>query len=86
MLVQRAERHFMQRERTTKRRIRSLLHPSLNAYQMPIRHHYRFTGAKSWETEAFPDKHNSPFRAYDSSHTIGGAVMGLDPNTSVLNR
>jgi len=44
------------------------------------------SGAKSWETVAFPDQHNSPFRAYDSSHTIGGAVMGLDPATSVLNR
>ncbi|GBR68494.1 GMC family oxidoreductase [Gluconobacter kanchanaburiensis] len=44
------------------------------------------TGAKSWETVSFPDKHNSPFRPYDSSHTIGGAVMGLDPATSVLNR
>jgi gluconate 2-dehydrogenase alpha chain len=46
----------------------------------------KVSGASSWETEAFPDKHNSPFRAYDSSHTIGGAVMGLDPATSVLNR
>lgn len=42
-------------------------------------------GARSWETVAFPAQHNSPFRAYDSSHTIGGAVMGTDPGTSVLN-
>lgn len=44
------------------------------------------SGAKSYETVSFPDQANSPFRAYDSSHTIGGAVMGLDPATSVLNR
>ncbi|WP_414439734.1 GMC family oxidoreductase [Burkholderia sp. 22PA0106] len=44
------------------------------------------SGAKSWEAVAFPDEPNSPFRNYDSSHTIGGAVMGLDPATSVLNR
>jgi len=44
------------------------------------------SGAKSWEAVAFPDAPNSPFRNYDSSHTIGGAVMGLDPATSVLNR
>lgn len=43
-------------------------------------------GAKSWTSISFPDLHNSPFRAYDSGHTIGGAVMGLDPATSVLNR
>ena len=46
----------------------------------------KVSGASSWQTEAFPDAHNSPFRAYDSSHTIGGAVMGTDPATSVLNR
>ncbi|WP_144107445.1 GMC family oxidoreductase [Paraburkholderia sp. BCC1886] len=46
----------------------------------------RASGAKSWEAVAFPDEPNSPFRAYDSGHTIGGAVMGLDPATSVLNR
>lgn len=44
------------------------------------------TGAKTWEAVSFPDKHNSPFTGYDSGHTIGGAVMGLDPSTSVLNR
>ncbi|SDR55508.1 gluconate 2-dehydrogenase alpha chain [Paraburkholderia fungorum] len=46
----------------------------------------RASGAKTWEAVAFPDQPNSPFRAYDSSHTIGGAVIGLDPATSVLNR
>lgn len=46
----------------------------------------RATGAKSFESVAFPDQPNSPFRGYDSSHTIGGAVIGLDPATSVLNR
>ena len=44
------------------------------------------SGATSWEIVSIPDKHNSPFTPYDSSHTIGGAVMGLDPKTSVLNR
>lgn len=44
------------------------------------------TGARSWMTEAFPDKPSDPFRPYNSGHTIGGAVMGLNPATSVLNR
>ncbi|WP_115719513.1 GMC family oxidoreductase [Gallaecimonas mangrovi] len=44
------------------------------------------TGAKSWKTKAYPDSHNSPYTPYDSGHTIGGAAMGLDPNTSVVNR
>jgi gluconate 2-dehydrogenase alpha chain len=44
------------------------------------------SGAKTWETVSFPDQANSPMRGYDSSHTIGGAVIGLDPATSVLNR
>jgi gluconate 2-dehydrogenase alpha chain len=46
----------------------------------------RETGAPSWQAVSFPEQPNSPFRSYDSSHTIGGAVMGLDPATSVLNR
>lgn len=45
----------------------------------------RATGAKSWEAVAFPDQHNSPLRGYDSGHTIGGAVIGQNPETSALN-
>ncbi len=47
---------------------------------------YRQSGAKSWSTVAFPDEPHSPMRGYDSSHTIGGAVIGQDKRTSVLNR
>lgn len=46
----------------------------------------RNMGAKTWSSVSFPDSPNSPFTGYDSGHTIGGAVMGLDPETSVLNR
>ncbi len=43
------------------------------------------TGAKEFGFAQFPeDAPNSP--SDGSSHTIGGAVIGLDPATSVLNR
>jgi len=42
-------------------------------------------GAKTVIGTNATDQHASPFQLA-SDHTIGGAVMGLDPKTSVLNR
>ncbi|WP_277977947.1 GMC family oxidoreductase [Pantoea endophytica] len=43
-------------------------------------------GGKNIRSQSFADDHYNPYRPFDSSHTMGGAVMGLDPATSVLNR
>lgn len=43
-------------------------------------------GGKHIESYNFAADHYTPFRANDSSHTIGGVVMGEDRRTSALNR
>ncbi|MFG6668750.1 GMC family oxidoreductase [Halomonas sp. HNIBRBA4712] len=43
-------------------------------------------GVRHIRAVSFAENHYSPYTGFDSSHTTGGAVMGLDPNTSVLNR
>ncbi len=44
------------------------------------------TGAEHIQAVSFPDNNYTPYTPNDSSHTIGGAVMGTDPATSALNR